>query len=47
MDGYQFFQKDRRERRGRGVLLYVKEKIQCMEVSYGDLKTLSNVSGSR
>lgn len=33
MDRYKLFSKDRKERSGVG--LYIKEKIECIEVSYG------------
>lgn len=36
MDGYKFFWKDRKWRRGSAVVRYVKEKSECTEVSYGD-----------
>ncbi|KAK4806911.1 hypothetical protein QYF61_012632 [Mycteria americana] len=39
MDGYKLFWKDRKGRRGGGVALYVKEKFESMEVSYGDHKS--------
>ncbi|PKU31487.1 rna-directed dna polymerase from mobile element jockey- hypothetical protein [Limosa lapponica baueri] len=39
MDVYKLFRKDRKGRRGAGTALYVKEKFECMEVSYGDHKS--------
>lgn len=36
MDGYRLFCKDRQGRRGGGVVLYVKENIECIEVNYRD-----------
>jgi len=38
MDGYKHFQKGRKGRRRGGVVLHVKEKFECMEVSYGGHK---------
>lgn len=35
-DGYKVFQKDRKGRGEGGIALYVKEKIECMRLSYGD-----------
>ena len=35
MNGYRLFCKDRQERRGGGVTLYVKENLECIEVNYG------------
>ena len=31
--GYVMFRKDRRERRGGGVILYIKESIQAYEIT--------------
>ncbi|GAB0210376.1 hypothetical protein GRJ2_003503400 [Grus japonensis] len=36
MDGYRLFRKDRQRRRGGGVMLYVKENLECIEVNYGN-----------
>lgn len=48
MDGYRLFCKDRQgSRGGGGVVLYVKESLECIEVNYGDCESLSNASGSR
>ncbi|GAB0208591.1 hypothetical protein GRJ2_003324800 [Grus japonensis] len=36
MDGYRLFHKDRQGRRERGVALYFKENLECIEVNYSD-----------
>ena len=36
MDSYSLFHEGRQGRRGGGVALYVKENLECIEVSYGD-----------
>lgn len=36
MDGYRLFSEDRQGRRGVIVMLYVKEKLECIEISYGN-----------
>ncbi|GAB0208671.1 hypothetical protein GRJ2_003332800 [Grus japonensis] len=36
MDGYKLFRRDRQERRGGGVALYVKECFDCLELNDGD-----------
>ncbi|KAK4827614.1 LOW QUALITY PROTEIN: hypothetical protein QYF61_019539 [Mycteria americana] len=36
MDGYKFFRRDRRGRRGGGVALYVRECLDSLEVNDGD-----------
>lgn len=36
MDGYRLSHKDKQGRRGGGVMLCVKEKLECIAVSYGD-----------
>ena len=33
LTGYVMFRKDRRERRGGGVILYIKESIQAYEIT--------------
>jgi len=33
VDGYRLFRRDRRERRGRGITLYIKKWIGCEELS--------------
>ena len=33
LTGYAMFRKDRRERRGGGVILYIKESIQAQEIT--------------
>ncbi|PKU36968.1 hypothetical protein llap_12730 [Limosa lapponica baueri] len=33
IEGYKLFRRDRQGRRGRGVALYVKEWIECEEMS--------------
>ena len=33
LTGYVMFRKDRRERRGGGVMLYIKESIQAYEIT--------------
>ena len=33
LTGYVLFRKDRRERRGGGLLLYIKESIQTYEIT--------------
>jgi len=35
MDGYTLFRKDRPTRRGGGVALNVREKLQCIELCLG------------
>jgi len=35
MDGYRLFRKDRSTRRSGGVALYVKEKLECIELFLG------------
>jgi len=35
MDGYRLFRKDRPTRRGGGVVLYVREQLECIEVGLG------------
>lgn len=37
-DGYTMFQKNRKGREG-GILLHVKQKIECMRLSYGDYRS--------
>lgn len=36
MDGYRLFRKDRQGRQGRGLLLYIREGLDCMEPAVGD-----------
>ena len=36
MDGSRLCRRDRQGRRGRGVALYVTERIECMEISVGN-----------
>jgi len=35
MDGYRLFRKGRPTRRGGGVALYVREKLECIELCLG------------
>ena len=35
MEGYRLFRKDRQGRRGGGVLLYVNDQLECMELRLG------------
>jgi len=32
MEGYRLFRKDRQERQGRSVALYVSDQLECMEL---------------
>lgn len=36
MDVYKLFRRDRLARRGGGVVLYVKECFDCLELNTGD-----------
>lgn len=36
MDGYKYFQKDKKGRRGGGFALYVTDIFACIEESFGD-----------
>ncbi|XP_075302833.1 uncharacterized protein LOC142365677 isoform X1 [Opisthocomus hoazin] len=36
MDGYRLFRKDRPTRRGGGVVLYVREQLECIELCLGE-----------
>ena len=36
MDGYRLFRRDRQGRRGRGVVLYVREGFDCMMLAVGN-----------
>lgn len=36
MDGYRLFSEDRQGRRVIIVMLYVKEKLECIEINYGN-----------
>lgn len=38
MNSFRLYRRDRPERRGGGVALYIKEGLHCMELSYGDEK---------
>lgn len=42
MDGYKYFQKDKKGRRGGGVALYVTDIFACIEESCGDRAVLFN-----
>jgi len=35
LDGYKLFRKDRPTGRGRGVALYVREQLKCIELCLG------------
>jgi len=35
MDGFRIFRKDRPTRRGGGVALYMREQLECIELSLG------------
>lgn len=35
MEGYKLFRKDRKRRQERGVVLYVREQLECMELCVG------------
>ena len=36
MDGYRLFRRDRQDRQGGGLALYVREGLDCMALTVGD-----------